>query len=205
MKRILVFLALSIPALAGTETPVVAAVAPAPKCSIEVTGSNMFATRNLMGHGTTRFNIAGGDLTGVYNINDKHAFTLRGSALTGRHADAAVNGAALSKLDISLMPGYRFTYHVNDRASVFAGANGGFVFSDINPRHSYRFKLHEDERRGYGLGASAEIGCKYEVNDKWSVLASYGISADNARPTFLGQKQYCQFYHGFHAGVGYKF
>ena len=176
--------------------------------ALELTIANVFATRNLFGDYTKRFNLAGPELTAVLPLSENSAFTLRGSALYGRHGHAGYdeNGAVhpMGKLDLSLMPGYRFTYTVTPSASVYAGVNAGVLFTDVNKSHNYKLNASGSET-AYGFAASAEVGVTYSLNKSWYLLAAYQVSGDTARPKMYGVKQDPQVYHGARAGIGYNF
>lgn len=176
--------------------------------AVEVSVANVFATKTLFGADTKKFNLAGPELTGVYTLNQNSAFTLRGSALYGRHGHSGIDDAGythpLGKLDLILMPGYRYTHTVSPNTSVYAGVNVGVIFTDVNKRHSYKLNISGEES-AIGLAASAELGVKYSINKAWYVLAAYQISGDTARPTVYDVKQESQFYHGFRLGVGHEF
>lgn len=172
---------------------------------VELSAANVFATGNLMGDNSTRFNLAGPELTAVRTLSKNTSFTLRGSALYGRHAHASVNGTnSLGKLSVSLLPGIRYTHALNDQVSLFAGANAGLVFTDVNKRHSYLLNTGGRES-AWGLGLSAEVGVQYKLNEQWSLLAAYQLSGDTARPTVYEKKQNTQIYNGVRVGVGLKF
>lgn len=199
-------------AFVNNKVTVVETVTPVSPWALEVSIANVFATKGLMGSGTKKFNLAGPEMTLVYSYNKYSAFTLRGSALYGRHGHAAVDETApldselkhLGKLDLILMPGYRYTRSVSPRTSVFAGANFGFIFTDINKEHTYNLNAGGSES-AWGFAASAEIGVKYDFDQKWYGIASYQFSGDTARPTVYGRRQTGQMYHGFRVGVGHQF
>lgn len=185
------------------------AAQPAAAWSVELSGANLFATKSLMGGNTTKFNIWGPELTGVYSFDEHHAFTLRGSALYGRHTRAGFGAPylndpyniALGKLDLAIMPGYRYSFKVAENTNLYTGVNVGVIFTDINKHHSWG--LVGD--KAWGVAASAEFGVNYALNDKWSIFAAYQLSGDTARPTVNGHKQEAQVYHGVRVGIGFKF
>lgn len=195
-------------AYAGSVQPVTTTApqeaVPSNPWSIEISGAQMFAAKSFMGANTKKFHLAGPELTGVYALNDKQAFTLRGSALYGRHGHASVLGTPLGKLDLALMPGYRYTHTVSPELSVYVGANAGLLFTDVNKRHSYSLNTGGGES-AWGFALSAELGVKYTINSKWSCHVAYQISGDTARPTIYGRKQEAQVYNGVRVGVGYNF
>ena len=195
-------------ALASTKATVVETVNPCNAWSLEASVGSVYAMNSLMGNGTKKFGMVGPELTLVHNYDCKKAFTLRGSALYGRHGHAGFNPdgslTSLGKLDVMLMPGFRYTHTLNPHTSVFAGVNVGVIFTDINKEHTYNLNGGGAES-AWGFAGSAELGIKYSFNYKWNVFAAYQISTNTARPTVNDHKQSMQGYNGFRVGVGYTF
>lgn len=196
-------------AFADTKATVVETITPVSPWGLELSVANVFATGNFIGNGTKKFNLAGPEMTLVYHKDKNHAFTLRGSALYGRHGNAGIDddgeSRPLAKLDLMLMPGYRYTRSVAPRTSVYGGFNVGVIFTDVNKRHTYVLNGGGQES-AYGLAASAELGVRYDVAPNWDVFAAYQLSGDTARPTVDSMgKQEGQMYHGFRVGVGHRF
>lgn len=197
-----------------TQPVVPPAPAPAPQhqWAVEFSLANVFATHSLLGEDTKRFNLGGPEVTGVYALDKNHAFTLRSSFLFGRHSHACnvhtplyTYDVPLAKFDWRLMPGYRYTYELCPQMNVYAGVNAGFLFTDVQNRHKYKTNGGGAES-SYGLAGSVEVGFKYEIDDNWSVFASYEFSGDYmARPIIFDTKQRNQTYHGVRIGVGYSF
>lgn len=196
-------------AFADTKATVVETITPVSPWGLEASVVSVYATGNFIGNSTKRFNLAGPELTLVYNKNKNHAFTLRGSALYGRHGNAGVDydgyPRPLAKLDLMLMPGYRYTHSVAPRTSVYGGFNVGVIFTDVNKHHHYIINGGGEESE-WGLAASAELGVRYDIDTNWDVFAAYQLSGDTARPTIdtMG-KQRGQMYHGFRVGIGHRF
>ena len=199
----------------GTDTPVPIDTPPAPTAAapkeeptdfaLEVTGLYGRACKELFKNDGKRFDLWGPELTAVWEFNRHHAFTLRAGALFGRHSHyIGDENVSLGKLDLSLMPGYRFNYSVSRDFSLFAGANAGVLFTDINRTHTYDINLGGDES-AWGVAGSVELGCRYHVNDDWELLLAYQYSADTARPRHLGVRQAAQSYNSIRMGVKYNF
>lgn len=195
-------------AAAATKATIVETVNPCAPHEVELSLANVYAVTSLMGSGTKHFSQAGPELTYVHNYDCRNAFTLRGSALFGRHRNAVVDDKgdlrSAGKLDLMLMPGYRYTYAYSPNVSLFAGANVGLIFTDINKQHTYNLNGGGEES-DLGFAASAEVGVKYNINFKWDVFAAYQFSGNTARPKVYGHRQNTQFYNGFRIGVGYRF
>lgn len=186
---------------------------------VELSAANWFAMRTMMGGESSKFNLAGPELTGVYSLDERHAFTLRGSAMWGRHSRTLYYSApgykynfalpndglqSAGKLDLTLMPGYRYTMMKTEEWKVYVGANVGLIFTDVNKRHSYLVNLGGLES-AWGAAAAVELGVNYALDKDWSLFASYLLAGDTARPTINGHKQKSQVYQGVRLGVGFQF
>lgn len=219
------FVLVSSVAWAGSPASVIEMVEPLPNrgWEVELSATNWFATRSMMGGTTAKFNLAGPELTGVYSLDEKHAFTLRGSAAYGRHGRAGYSREGFSragykldpglpadiplgmgKLDLTLMPGYRYTMKNTEKWKVYVGANVGLIFTDVNKRHSYLVNLGGPES-AWGAAAAVELGVNYALDKKWSLFASYLLAGDTSHPTINEHRQKSQVYHGVRLGVGYQF
>ena len=222
MKKTLALIALAAPALAGTKTVVATVPAPAPTpapapivspWAIEVGTGYNFASKDLFKgvEDQKKVNTWGWDLTGVYKLDENNALTLRlGYAYGSRKQD---NDIRYKVNNWSLMPGYRYTYALDDQWSLFAGVNVGVT----NMKWRITGDFPAVEKSGWGFGYSAELGVRYAINTNWDVFAAYQFSGSTASPkyteTFDGQygpesvstKAKAQNYHGVRIGVGYTF
>ena len=220
MKKTLALIALAAPALAGTKTVVATVPAPAPApapivspWAVEVGTGYNFASKNLFKdfEDQKKVNTWGWDLTGVYKLDENNALTLRlGYAYGSRKQDDDVR---YKVNNWSLMPGYRYTYALDDQWSLFAGVNVGVT----NMKWRITGDFPAVEKSGWGFGYSAELGVRYAINTNWDVFAAYQFSGSTASPkyteTFDGQygpesvstKAKAQNYHGVRIGVGYTF
>ena len=234
MKKTLAIIALAAPALAGTKpAPAPAPVpTPAPVVSpwaVELgAGFNKaakvtFPTDEEFGQDQKKVNTWSWDITGVYNLDENNALTLRlGYAYGNRQQDEADR---IITNTWCLMPGYRYTYALNDQWSLFAGANIGVA------SHAWRLKMDADDgedgddegddvdvprsihKSGWGFAYSAELGVRYDISTNWNVFAAYQFSGNTAAPKYkisgpgatysLRSKR--QNFHGVRIGVGYTF
>ncbi len=205
--------------------------------SVELAGGYQFAAREFQkspmasnGENIYRSNLSmpkvdliSADVTGVYNLTDKQALTLRFGYAAG---DDSINidGEATSVKDkvelFSIMPGYRYSIPVyQDKLKAFAGVNAGVAYlkykstqSDA-PDEFYNTKVDDS---AWGLAYSAEIGLRYDVTENVGVFAAYqfsGNTADVKRPTYnrnpnnpmIDNQTRAQVYNGVRAGLSYAF
>ncbi|MGN1308521.1 MAG: outer membrane protein [Akkermansia sp.] len=219
MKKTLAIIALAAPVLAGTKPAVTPATAPAPTpapvvspWAVEIgagfnkAAKSTFSSDNWEGR-QKKVNTWSWDITGVYNLDENNALTLRlGYAYGNRQQDVAER---IITNTWSLMPGYRYTYALNDQWSVFAGANIGIV------NHAWRDKEEGavTHKSGWGFGYSAELGVRYDICPKWNVFAAYQFSGNTASPKYsmtedgevFSVRSKKQNFHGVRIGVGYTF
>ena len=234
MKKTLAIIALAAPALAGTKpAPAPAPVpTPAPVVSpwaVELgAGFNKaakvtFPTDEEFGQDQKKVNTWSWDITGVYNLDANNALTLRlGYAYGNRQQDEADR---IITNTWCLMPGYRYTYALNDQWSLFAGANIGVA------SHAWRLKMDADDgedgddegddvdvprsihKSGWGFAYSAELGVRYDISTNWNVFAAYQFSGNTAAPKYkisgpddtFSLRSKRQNFHGVRIGVGYTF
>ena len=216
MKKTLALIALAAPALAGTKTVVATVPAPAPApapivspWAVEVGTGYNFASKNLFkgDKDQKKVNTWGWDLTGVYKLDENNALTLRlGYAYGNRKQD---DDYRFKVNNWSLMPGYRYTYALDDQWSLFAGVNVGVT----NMKWRVTGEGEATDKSGWGFGYSAELGVRYAINTNWDVFAAYQFSGSTASPKYTegpeGQvdsiRAKAQNYHSVRIGVGYTF
>ncbi|MGN0810180.1 MAG: outer membrane protein [Akkermansia muciniphila] len=240
MKKTLAIIALAAPALAGTKPAVAPAPAPAPTPAPVVSpwavelgaGFNKaakvtFPTDEDFGQDQKKVNTWSWDITGVYNLDENNALTLRlGYAYGNRQQDVADR---IITNTWCLMPGYRYTYALDDQWSIFAGVNAGIA------SHAWRVKIGADDgddepgtfdadddddnvpssihKSGWGFAYSAELGVRYAINTNWDVFAAYQFSGNTAAPKYkisgpggtFSLRSKKQNFHGVRIGVGYTF
>lgn len=172
--------------------------------TIEASVANVFAMRSLLDAHSKKLNLAGPELTGVYHLDQHQSITLRGSALFGRRGNC-YDGGGLGKLDVMLMPGYRYTWGLTPTTDVYVGANLGVMYTDVNKRHSYKLNGGGSES-AYGVAASAEMGVRFAITEDLQLFAALQLSADMAAtPTVDDLEQRNQVYTGVRIGLSYDF
>lgn len=218
-KIAIIALACAAPVMAGTPVVIAPAPAPAPAVnpwSVEIGVGYNFAGRDLIKHSIGEeeaINTLGVDLTGVYAINDNSALTLRFGYSFGDEVDAALRSWGLRReIDVhtfSLMPGYRYTHALTDKASAFCGVNVGVA--NMSVKDHYRmdemgaFSEHDS---AWGVGYSAEVGLRYALCPNTEIFAAYQFSGNTARIKLgdvFPEKNHRQFYNGIRTGVSIKF
>lgn len=231
-------LALAGAAVAGEKfTPIAAPTAPeapAHAWAVEVGGqynwglgkymkSDFFTKKNHV-------NTIGGDITGVYNLDENQAVTLRFGYTYGSDKFAVVdntpqthhrhiqlpNAHMKERLHtFALMPGYRYTYAINEDWSMYAGANVGVAAEsaklaetvELDRRSSYTSEAHKS---AWGFAWGVELGAAYKLNDSMKVFAAATYSGNTAKPNIKYNsvsvgKVRAQQYLGVRAGVSYSF
>ena len=167
----------------------------------------------------------GGDITGVYNLDEHQAVTLRFGYGWGSekwalgYEDMGVEGwsGSWTKVRIhtfSLMPGYRYTGGITEHVSWFVGANAGVAnasykatinsagVDELGP-WSGKVNLHKS---GWGFAYSAEAGLRYALTEQLDVFCAYQFTGNTASPKLGGYRwSHRQYAHGVRAGVGIKF
>lgn len=229
MKYTLIMIMLG---LAGTcfagQSVVASAPAPvAPAWGVELGGTYNFAlgkySRGALGDlKKNHVNTIGGDITGLYNIDENQAVTLRfgygyGSDKFGVWTPSPDVSAHMRERlhSFTIMPGYRYTYALNDKWSLYAGANVGLAaniakdsYTLVDDRRS-RTTL-DAHKSAWGFAWSIEGGAKYQINETVNVFAAVSYSGNTARPSvrYAGEnwgKMRAQQYLGVRAGVGFSF
>lgn len=211
------------------QAPVVPATVPA--WGVELGGVYGWGLRQYMKSPyiskKNHMNAVGGDITGVYNLDENNAVTLRfgytyggdkfGMSYTdGQGGLMDMNTTVKERLHtFTLMPGYRYTYVLNEDWSVFAGANVGVaatsakleVTEHIDRRSDLTASAHKS---AWGFAWSVEAGVKYNVTENVNVFAAAVWSGNTARPNikFDGEsvgRVRAQQTLGVRAGVGFTF
>lgn len=204
MKK-LALIALAAPALAGTPAPVVTAPAPAaPCCALELGVSGNMAAKDLFNipAPSKEVDTIGLDLTAVHSFTPKHAVTFRLGAAQGDETSHFFGNRMKTYLrTISIMPGYRFTQPVSEKTALYCGVNGGLVNQHVHIKDD----LTEDDS-AWGLGATGEVGVRYQLCPSSEIFAAYQISGNNIRNDFgFGMKTHRQIHNGVRVGMGIKF
>lgn len=139
----------------------------------------------------------GADITGVYNMTENWAVTLRGSWGYGSKKDD--DGIEAKMNNWSIAPGLRFTYGVTENLSVFIGASVGYGYTDIS------FKEWDADFTGSGLTYGVELGLKYDLNDSLYLYGAAQYWGTTAEPDWHGEELEKQSGVNFRIGVGYEF
>lgn len=172
-------------------------------------------------------NQVGGDITGVYNLDENNAVTLRfGYTYGGDKFGMALvddmggmydmNTTVKERLHtFTLMPGYRYTYALDEDWSLFAGANVGIAAASSKLEVSHHIDRRSDltasaHKSAWGFAWSVEAGVKYNVTENVNVFAAAVWSGNTARPNikFAGEgvgRVHSQQTLGVRAGVGFTF
>ncbi len=230
-KSLILALALAAPVFAGD--PVVAppptVYAPAPTCgpwALEAAAVYGFAMEDVYdGLVSKDIDVYGADLTLVYALNDNHSVNLRFGYTFG---DECVQGTDLDggftrwETDIhtfTLMPGYRYTHALNEKWSLYGGANLGVANVSVKDSWSatwqdgngLRNKAHDSD---WGLAWSLEVGAQYNITPCWYLFATYGLAGSTAetKPLYTweggwkeGDETDQLWYQVIRLGVGAKF
>lgn len=210
MKKIALLALCAAPVMAGT--PIITpapAPAPAPVVSpwaIEIGAIGNLANRNINHAGITEaIDTYGADLTGIYNITENHAITLRFSYAYGSEViryDVGPRekyGIRGELTNFSIMPGYRYTTAVTDKLSAFAGVSAGFA----HERLTWSNRRYEDSANDWGFAYAAEIGVSYALCPKTALYAAIQYSGNTSDHSKFDTKK--QSYTGLRVGVNYKF
>lgn len=163
------------------------------------------------------------DVTGVYDLDDTSALTLRFSYSYGRdkfntgfeeQIDGVTYHARETQHEFALMPGYRLNCQMTESVTVFAGANVGlanvsYKLDDYvqSPLGRDRVSVHDS---AWGLGYSAELGVKYQLTESTDVFTAFTVTGNTAKTktqwdgdTITKGTRPC--YIGVRAGVDVRF
>ena len=238
MKKAIILAAmLALPTFAGQKVIIqqapVQPVAPAPAVSpwaVEIGASYTWGVPDIyQGHEglpCKEIKSIGADITGVYNINENHAVTLRFGYSWGgeKYADnteveESINGELVNTYDVpgyiktrihtfSLMPGYRYTAPITDKLSWFVGANAGIANA------SYKMGFFDEEdgmdrmhKSGWGFAYSAEVGLRYNFCSSVYGFMAYQYCGNTASPKDDEGYRFAHRQHGHQVrvGVGFNF
>lgn len=217
MKTAILALAAAMPLMAGT--PMYIETETVNPYSLEVAGTYNFAAREMFRYGNTKgpkVNTIGGDITGVYTVNDNSSFNLRFGFTTG--SDSKSYDVEYYKLsarvnNFYLMPGYRYTHAIGDYWSFFIGGNVGVINQSVKVRLGGGYidglvgKGHDSE---YGFAYSGEAGLRYKLSKHFDVFAAYQFFGSTAEVGGTGHRDLStsmksQLYHCVRAGVSFDF
>jgi len=204
-KNLILALAMVAPAFAGEPVAPITVVQPAPVAAPsvwagEVGPSYTLATKDLV-DGIDGIDMAGIDITGVYNINDNWAITLRGSWAYGENGDdiwyfTDNQECLLDDIDgetWSLMPGVRYRDELCENWNWYVGVNMGVTHMEL--------KVGPENPDATGFSYSVEAGVQYEINNDWYAYGAVYGAGSTADPAGVDD----QFGVGIRAGVGFEF
>lgn len=168
-------------------------------------------------------------LTGVYNIDENQAVTLRFQYGYGSDKFALTNGGTLATKQLrepsiwarerehtfALMPGYRYTVKLDDKWSVYAGASVGIANENIkltgNVELDARTRLSASTHHSaYGFAYAVETGVKYNLTENTYIMGTLSFSGNTAKPKLVHEgeeilKGKSQMWLGAGVSVGVKF
>ena len=213
-------LGLSSIALAGPQPmPMTAPCTPTPPANpywLEAAAFYGFAGKNLnSGVGSVgKVDLVGGDLTIGVDLCPRHALDLRvgygyGSNSSNEHFGSSTLHSKARVNTFNLMPGYRYTRHLDGNWSMFLGANLGVNNEEIKARASLDGIGDKDHNSAWGFAYSAEIGLKYDWSARLYSFAAYQFSGSTAKPSVdiagLRAESRKQVYHNMRLGMGWRF
>lgn len=167
----------------------------------------------------------GADLTGVYNLDDNNAVTLRFGYNWGGEKWASVYDYGPNEVygytnktrqhTFYLMPGYRYTHHITDSLSAFVGVNVGIAnvsnkYTEYGEDYGEIWKSPTLHNAKWGFAYSAELGLRYDINETLYVFGAYQLFGNTAKPNlkYEGEticKAKANHYHGVRVGLGVNF
>ena len=153
--------------------------------------------------------IMGGDLTGVYALDENQAVTLRfGYTWAGKKV--AYNGAheKVRMHTFYLMPGYRYTCPIATDWSFFAGVNVGVANASLKYTYYYDGEGKDSAHKAaWGFAYSIEAGVRYACTENVDVFFAWDFNGNTAscKPSGWENKTKAQINTGFRVGVGVKF
>lgn len=198
-------MALGLPVMAGEPAPIVTP-APAPSCplTLEVAGVYKFAAKEMLSVGPAKeIDVMGADVTLVKPICEKSAVTLRFGYNFGDEAQRGVDGGT-EEVDVHsfyLMPGYRYTYALTEKTSLYGAVNAGIANTSVKYKYDDAAGIDKNHDSDWGFIGTVELGVRYQLCEKTELFAAYEFTANYAKPDGCDD----QTYNGVRVGVGFKF
>lgn len=232
MKKAIILAAmLALPTFAGQKVIVQPAPVPAPApavcpVSLEIGAFYAWNQPHILRGTHKQVGTIGGDITGVYNLDENQAVTLRLGYSWGGEKWAIPGedwgeegwwgGSEKVRLHtFSLMPGYRYTDAITEQVSWYVGANVGVANASYKLTGYGEGEFMEvghftdkqcDHKSGWGFAYSAEVGLRYALTEQLDVFCAYQFTGNTVSPKFDGFRfSHRQYAHGIRAGVGIKF
>lgn len=204
-KTIVLMLAAAAPVFAGepviVATPAPLTVPASQVCpwSYELGVSYSWASTDIIdGVDGSNAQTVGVDLTACYSLSETDMFNIRFGYGWG---DADNWGGSQHFHTWSLMPGYRYTWKLDDTWSAYAGVNIGVA--------AVAYKEHyeglKDHCSAWGFAYSAELGVRYALSADTELFLGYIFSGNTAEPSKDGWSCEAQNNHGIRGGIGVRF
>ena len=155
--------------------------------------------------------IMGGDLTGVYALDENQAVTLRFGYTWAGRKNSYGNWGGHDKIrqhTFYLMPGYRYTCPIATDWSFFAGVNVGVANASLKYTYYYDGEGKDsDHKAAWGFAYSIEAGVRYACTENVDVFFAWDFNGNTAscKPSGWDNKTKAQINTGFRVGVGVKF
>lgn len=166
-------------------------------------------------------------LTGVYNIDENQAVTLRFQYGYGSDKFALTGDSTPNRLrepniwmrerehTFALMPGYRYTANIDDKWGVFVGASVGIANEGIKLTEHVQLDARTDlsastHHSAYGFAYAVETGVKYNLTENTYIMGTLSFSGNTAQPKLKYDgnevlKGKSQMWLGAGVSVGVKF
>mgnify|MGYP003310604467 CR=1 FL=1 len=222
MKKTIILAAmLALPTFAGqkvivNQAPVAPVTAPAVASPWSVEGAFTYgwALSKIAKNGESNKklkNVIGGDITGVYALDENQAVTLRFGYTWAGRKNSYGNWGGHDKIrqhTFYLMPGYRYTCPIATDWSFFAGVNVGVANASTKvttywPENAGKDSAH---KAAWGFAYSVEAGVRYAITESVDVFGAWDFTGNTASCKFPGGgKTKAQINTGFRVGVGVKF
>ncbi len=169
-----------------------------------------------------RVDIIGGDVTVGYNLDAQNALQLRLGYGFGK--DMNSEGEAYWNMyknsikvhTFTFMPGYRFTYQMNDSWSLFGAVHAGLAnqslkFETEGIEANNRFHHERDHSSDWGFAYSAEVGVRYNISSSMYTFLAYEFRGSDVESSIRSSwhnddvQSKAQTYHVIRLGMGCSF
>lgn len=153
-------------------------------------------------------NVMGGDITGVYALDENQAVTLRfGYTWAGKKTSYGFGHEKVRMHTFYLMPGYRYTCPIATDWSFFAGVNVGVANASLKYTDVYDGGKWSAHKAAWGFAYSIEAGVRYACTENVDVFFAWDFNGNTAscKPSGWEDKTKAQINTGFRVGVGVKF
>ncbi len=168
-----------------------------------------------------RVDIIGGDLTVGYNLDAQNAIQLRFGYGFGRDMNSsgsAETGMDKNTMDVhtfTLMPGYRYTYKMDDSWSIYGAVHAGIANQSLKFETEAievnRYHHERDHASDWGFAYSAEIGVRYDISSCMYTFLAYEFRGSDVKSTITSNwhndevQSKAQTYHVIRLGLGCNF